>query len=121
MLAKDIIKLLDAGYSKEDIEKMESAENGTTNESAQEETNEEPAQEETSEEPSKESETPDPLSAYKEQLAEINKELAEATKEMQKYNLAVRRQPEAPQEDASDMLFNIIANVPPESNQEKEK
>lgn len=115
MLAKDIIKLLDAGYSKEEIEKMESAEQGTNEEPAQEESNEEPAQEETNEEPGKEDLT-DPLSAYKEQLAEINKELAEATKEMQKYNLAVRRQPEAPQEDASDILYNATINIPPESN-----
>lgn len=111
MLAADIIKLLDAGYSKEEIEKMEAAETVTAQE--------EPEKEETPTEPEKEEEavasTPDPLDSYKNQIAEINKELQEATKEIQKFNVSMRQQPEVQKEDASDILYNVVANViPPE-------
>lgn len=111
MLAADIIKLLDAGYSKEEIEKMEAAETVTAKE--------EPEKEETPTEPEKEEEavapTPDPLDSYKNQIAEINKELQEATKEIQKFNVSMRQQPEVQKEDASDILYNVVANViPPE-------
>lgn len=118
MKAAEILKLLDAGYSKEEIEKLESAETVTTQEDPEtEETPDEPETEETQKES-----TPDPFNIYKEQLAEINKELLEATKEIQKFNLSARQQPQVQKEDASDILYNnIVANVIPPENREKEK
>ena len=112
MLAADIIKLLDAGYSKEEIEKMEAAETVTAQEEP--EKDETPTELDTKKEEAV-APTPDPLDSYKNQIAEINKELQEATKEIQKFNVSMRQQPEVQKEDASDILYNVVANViPPE-------
>ena len=113
MLAADIIKLLDAGYSKEEIEKMEAAETVTAQEEPEKE--ETPTELDTKNEEEAVAPTPDPLDSYKNQIAEINKELQEATKEIQKFNVSMRQQPEVQKEDASDILYNVVANViPPE-------
>lgn len=109
---EQIEKLLAAGYSKEEIEKITAEQK-------------EPEEVETPE--GKEVETPedkpeeDPFIAeYKEKIAGIYDELKKATEEIQKFNIRHSQQPEVERETAGDILFNSVATIMPPPGKEKE-
>ena len=108
-----IKQLLDAGYSKAEIDQLTAEQNPDENPE-----NEEPAEAPENEEPA---EAPDPFEPYKDRLDQVFKELDKATKEIQQFNVRHSSQPEVKKEDAGDILFNTVATIlpPPGSKGEK--
>ena len=106
-----IEKLLNAGYSKEEIDKL-TAEQDEAPEA-------EPKEDEAPEaEPKKEED--DFLADYKAKIEELHADLKKATEEVQKFNIRHSQQPEERKESAGDILYNAIANVIPPPGKEKE-
>lgn len=126
-----IEKLLDAGYSKEEIDKMTAEQNvEETNESQDSDKPEasssqvvDKSQASFSQDSVKSKEgtkEDDFLKEYKEKIESVYSDLKKATEEVQKFNVRHSHQPEVKKESSGDILYNTIAKViPPESKGEK--
>ena len=111
-----IEKLLDAGYSKDEIEKM------TAEQPEPEAEDKEPKAEDKEpeeKEPEKEA-APDPMADYKDKLDSAIDQLDKLTKQIQKNNVRYSSQGEPPApEKAGDILYKTIANIIPPPGKEE--
>lgn len=110
-----IEKLLDAGYSKDEIEKM------TADQPEPEEKEPEEKEPEVEDgKPEEKEAAPDPMADYKDKLDNAIDQLDKLTKQIQKNNVRYSSQgePHTP-EKAGDILYKTIANIIPPPGKEE--
>lgn len=110
-----IEKLLDAGYSKDEIEKM------TADQPEPEEKEPEEKEPEVEDgKPEEKEAAPDPMADYKDKLDSAIDQLDKLTKQIQKNNVRYSSQGEPPApEKAGDILYKTIANIIPPPGKEE--
>ena len=105
----EIIKLLDAGYTKEEIVKMEEK-NVSGLKSADDPKEPEPKEPDTKDSDPKDSEPkePDPTQFMSDALKEIKEAFSDIRKEIQAANIMAARQAPEVQQTSEDIIANII-------------
>lgn len=105
MKATEILQLINAGYTKAEIDAMELPETAAVPDPVPEPVPEaEPAP--VTEAPKPEPEKPNPVNP---EIQALTKQINDLVSAIQKINLLNTNQPEAPRESAEDILANIIA------------
>ena len=122
MRAELIEKLLDAGYSKAEIDQM-TAEQIEKESADEKEQNPKEGEEQESGVPIEgaKSKSEDPfIEEYKAKIEGVYEEIKKAAAEIQKFNVRHSQQPEVKTEDAGDILFKSVATIIPPPGKAKE-
>lgn len=120
MRAELIEKLLDAGYSKAEIDQM-TAEQVEKESADEKEQDPKEGEVQESEVPKESVESKDPfIEEYKTKIEGVYEEIKKAAAEIQKFNVRHSQQPEVKTEDAGDILFKSVATIIPPPGKAKE-
>lgn len=115
MRAELIEKLLDAGYSKAEIDQMTAEQIESADEKEQD------PEEGESQESAEGSKSEDQfIEEYKAKIEGVYEEIKKAAAEIQKFNVRHSQQPEVKTEDAGDILFKSVATIIPPPGKAKE-